>query len=83
MNERGTWARDSALRITDHAAIGDNEEVLKGLSGREALKHLLFKVEWDTRKDGTTPQGGFYQYQLLKKKCPQLVLDYIEDMVQF
>lgn len=81
--DHGGWAHDVAMQITDHAILEEDESEVKGLSGKAALSRVLFKVEWKARKDGSRPADTFYGYNTLKKKCPYLLLDYVENMVHF
>ena len=82
-SEHGGWAHDIAFEITDHAILEENESTIRSLSGKAALGRVLFKVEWKKRKDGTQPLSSYYKYSTLKKKCPYLLLDYVENMVHF
>lgn len=71
------------MEISDHAILEENEKEVKNLSGKAALGRVLFKVDWKKRKDGVQPASTFYRYNTLKKKCPYLLLDYVENMVHF
>jgi len=77
----GGWSHDVALEITDHTILEENDG--KNVSGAAALNKVLFQVSWKKRKDGVQPAPTFYRYNTLKKKCPYLLLDYVEGMVQF
>jgi len=77
----GNFAEHIPLRIIDHATFtkkGRNQFTEENLP----LEDMFFKIEWKPYKNGKTPAPTFFSYNILKQKCPFLVLDYIEKMIK-
>jgi len=79
----GTFSIDDPLKILDHAILDDSGHKLADTTKNTSLNQVYFEVEWQKRKDGTDPGPTYYTYTVLKKNCPSLILDYIENMVHF
>eukprot|EP01017_Pseudomicrothorax_dubius_P013336 TRINITY_DN1582_c0_g1_i1.p1 TRINITY_DN1582_c0_g1~~TRINITY_DN1582_c0_g1_i1.p1 ORF type:complete len:249 (+),score=49.06 TRINITY_DN1582_c0_g1_i1:100-747(+) len=62
------------------AKISEFKQV-KGPSGEGNVTNMFFKVEWRSRKDGTKPAGTYFSNEILRKRCPQLLLDYYEERI--
>ena len=82
IEQSGGFAHDTPVKISQHG-LWEEGGITKGLDGKEGLQRVMFQVEWKKRKDGTQPTPNYYRYNVLKKKCPVLLLDYIEGMVTF
>jgi hypothetical protein len=72
----GTLTTDTPVKICAHTLLEDKKP------DDCSIKRLFFKVEWNKREDGTSPEPSFYSYNILKKKAPGIILDYIENVVQ-
>jgi len=82
LEQSGGFAHDIPVKITQHG-LWEERGVTTGIDGKEGLERVMFQVEWKKRKDGTQPNPNYYRYSVLKKKCPTLLLDYIEGLVSF
>lgn len=82
VEQAGGFAHDIPVRVVQHGLF-DERGNTKVADGKEGLERIMFQVEWKKRKDGTQPPPTYYKYNILKKKCPVLLLDYIEGLVSF
>lgn len=76
----GDLFHNMPVQITDHATLGNKSKNMNRELEQVPLQELLFKVEWGD-KNGKKPAPTYFSYNILKHKCPFLVLDYIEKMI--
>lgn len=67
---------DIPLIITEHSCFGNKE------NGPQTLSDLVYKVEFKT-EGGKKKNPTFYTFNVLKAKCPELLLDYLQKSVKF
>mmetsp|Transcript_56266 Transcript_56266/g.64227 ORF Transcript_56266/g.64227 Transcript_56266/m.64227 type:complete len:242 (+) Transcript_56266:59-784(+) len=68
VNVRGSFAQDKPKCIT---------------GARKEKDTVLCAVEWYPREDGIQPDLTIYSNQTLRKKCPELLLDFYEARLKF
>jgi hypothetical protein len=76
----GDFFHEVPIKITDHATFGGKMKTPLKDQDRIPLQDLFFKVEWAPRKNGKVASPAYFSYNILKQKCPFIVLDYIEKM---
>jgi len=50
----------------------------KRLSGSNGI---IYRIEWNRRKDGFKPKNSVFKSSFLRKLCPDLVLEYYEKKI--
>jgi hypothetical protein len=75
-NNNGDINFDIPLIITEHSCFGNKDH------GPQTLSDLIYKVEFKT-EGGKKKNPTFYTFSVLKQKCPELLLDYLQKSVKF
>ncbi len=76
----GEFSTDEPSKISDHASLDKAKKVIRDVQEKTQINQLFFKIEWQDRATGVKPTSTYYNFSTLKKKCPNLLLDYVSTM---
>ena len=76
----GEFSTDEPSKISDHASLDKAKKVIRDVQEKTQISQLFFKIEWQDRSNGVKPTSTYYNFSTLKKKCPNLLLDYVSTM---
>jgi len=65
----GNFEKDLPLKIIKHK--------LKNVSNN--IRDTFYKIEWSARKNGVIPLPSYFPYDVVKAKCADLLMSYLEE----
>jgi len=71
---------DAASKILDHGVLDDELKVMKDVQKKTKFDKVFFRVQWKERTEGVKPASTYYPFSMVKLKCPEILLDYIQQM---